>query len=425
MTFDDLNLPDYLIRSIAEYSFKEPTAVQKEAIPIILEGADIIVESRTGTGKTAAYVLPLIIRLVHSISPEEDNHIEVLVLVPTRELAIQVSTCFNEFCKYTPSPIQTLTVIGGDSIDKQIRKSIKGPNIVIATPGRLLDLLVNEDIDISKIKTFVLDEADKLFNANFNEEFNEILEYLPKERQNLLLSATLPKKIIQVCHKNLSQAQKITITPETTKEACIKQRVFEVNRDNRRALLQHLLKTEKWDNVMVFVASKKAAFNLCQKLRKEGFSVSYLNGNLDQEDRVKVLKAFKNRKFSILVSTDIAARGIDISKLSLVVNFDLPRSPLDYIHRIGRSGRAGEEGNAISFIDHDSQTHFKLIEKRAKINLPREQVEGFELEGEALPKTKGPAPVKGKRKSKKDKLRELAKKNNSKKQGESGSIWGK
>jgi len=409
MTFESLELPGYLLKALDKLSFLTPTPVQEQVIPEILEGKDLMVEAHTGTGKTAAYSIPSIKKIndLHSDSNKDDSFIYNLTLVPTRELAIQVASFYKNCSKYSPNRIQTLTVIGGEPIEQQLNALEKGVDIVVATPGRLLELLELEKINLNHIKTLILDEADKLFTIEFTEQLQLLLEQLPENRQNLLFSATLPAKILKLKDLVLNDPTSIKITPDEATIDNIEQRLIEVNSHNRRALLQHLIKTEKWENAMVFVATKRAAYNLGLKLRKAGFSVEAFHGDLDQEDRVEVLNGFKNKDYSILITTDITARGIDIAKLSAVINYDLPRSPLDYVHRIGRTGRAGEKGRTYTFIDHADKAHFKVIEKKAKIKLQPEQIEGFELTGEAPTKEKGPAPVKGKRKSKKDKLREL------------------
>jgi superfamily II DNA/RNA helicase len=406
MSFNSLNLPDYILNAIEELSFTDPTPVQECVIPEIFEGHDLMVEARTGTGKTAAYVLPNI-KLINDLLVEnKDFHILNLILVPTRELALQVTSFYTSCSKFSPQPIKIISVIGGEPIENQISALQEGVQVVVATPGRLLELLELKQIQFQDLQMLILDEADKLFSLEFTEQLELLLKQIPEQRQNLLLSATLPPKVTNFSHLILKDPKRFNITPDEATVENIQQRVIEVNRHKRRALLQHLIKTEHWENAMVFVATKRAAYNLGMKLRKANFSVDAFHGDLDQEDRVKVLNDFKNKKFTVLITTDITARGIDIRKLSAVINYDLPRSPLDYIHRIGRTGRAGEIGKSYTFIDHEDQAHFKIIEKKAGIKLEREQVDGFELTGDAPEIKKGPAPVKGKRKSKKDKLRE-------------------
>ena len=277
---------------------------------------------------------------------------------------------------------------------------------MVATPGRLLDILDKNQINLSTIDFFVVDEADKMLDLGFEEELEKILENLPKERQNLLFSATYPPKMQKIAKKITSNPIIIEIENEEPTVDLITQRAISVNLENRSALLQKILKENNFSKVLVFMANNRAADNIAAKFRKHGFKAESFHGNLEQEDRIFTLDEFKTSKIDILFSSDIASRGLHIDNISCVVNYDLPRSPADYIHRIGRSGRAGSEGLAISFITLENEEHFKLIEKRSNIQLQREEIEGFELKGVAIPKVKGSEPIKGKRKSKKDKLRE-------------------
>ena len=409
--FDSLDLPDYLLRALVDLSYELPTSVQEQAIPMVLAGHDLLVEAQTGTGKTAAFALPILKQLSERLAEKSQDGVSVLVVVPTRELAQQVATAFDSYSRYAPAKVTSISLIGGESVDRQLRGLVDGAKVVVATPGRLLDIIGRDGIDLSALHTLVLDEADKLLDLGFSEELRSLLQLLPEGRQNLLFSATLAPKIIDLGGKFLKDPIRISITREETSSQ-ISQRVIEVNRERRRPLLHHLIveAEETWQQVLVFVASKRSAHNLAAKLRGMGLSASALHGDLEQSERTKVLKQFKNKKQQVLVATDIACRGIDISELSCVVNYDLPRSPNDYVHRIGRTGRAGQSGVAISFIDHDTEAHFRLIEKRADIAVKREQIEGFIMSPrENTPDTgKGPEPVKGKKKSKKDKLREQA-----------------
>ena len=408
MSFSSLDLPEYILEALSSLSYKEPSPVQKEAIPIILDGKDLVAEAQTGTGKTAAFALPIIKKL--NELPDKKKKISVLslVLVPTRELAIQVATSFKNYSQNSPKKIKMISLIGGEKIEDQIYGLRIGVDVVVATPGRLLDIIKRGEIRLVELQHLVIDEADKMLDFGFSEELDALLEKLPKVRQNLLFSATFPPKVIALGEKFLADPVKIAIESENSTVEAISQKAIQVNRENRRPLLQKLLKEEDWDQVMVFVVSKRAARNLAEKLRRNGIQAVGFHGDLDQSERLTVMKQFKKKEFKVLVSTDIAARGIDIQKLSCVINYDLPRSPRDYVHRIGRTGRAGESGFAISFVDHETEAHFRLIEKRSGKRLGRQQVEGFELTGEAPEKVKGKPPVKGKRKSKKDKLREQA-----------------
>ena len=406
MSFNTLGLSEYILEAIADLAYDQPTPIQSLAIPEVLDEKDIIAEAQTGTGKTAAFGLPLMQQINELPDKKKKISILSLTVVPTRELAIQVATAFKAFAKHSPKKIKMISLIGGENIEDQIRGLRMGVDVVVATPGRLLDIIRRGEIRLVELDTLVLDEADKMLDLGFHDELLELLEKLPKTRQNLLFSATFPQKVLDLSEKFLTEPVRIVAPKENLTVDAVTQRVIEVDTDKRRPLLQHFLKNEDWDQIMVFVASKKAARNLAQKLTRDDIPATSLHGDLDQSQRFEALKSFKNKKVKVLVATDIASRGIDVEKLSCVVNYDLPRSPLDYVHRIGRTGRAGENGIALSFIDAESAAHFKVIEKKVSITLDREQIEGFEFTGEIPLRKKGAAPVKGKRKSKKDKLRE-------------------
>ncbi len=410
MSFKSLNLPEYLLKTLLAQAYTTPTPIQTLTIPHILEGRDVIGVAQTGTGKTAAFALPIIMQLNQTQLAASNP--QVLAIAPTRELALQVAAAFKTYAQLSPRKTRVLSVIGGEDIEKQINALHRGIEVVVATPGRLLDLLERNQICLSEIQTFVLDEADKLLNLGFADELDALLKKLPAKRQNLLFSATFSPKVEGLCARFLNDPIRVSIEGDEPTVGKITQRVFEVDAHTRRDLLQHLLSTENWNQVLVFVATKTKARNLSNKLAKSGFSAVDFHGDLTQEARNETLNGFKRQKYKILVATDIAARGIDIDKLSCVINFDLPRSPTDYVHRIGRTGRAGEPGVAISFIDHDSATHFSLIEKQADIQLEREQLEGFQLSGPAPEPPKNGPPIKGKRPSKKDRLRAAASKAN-------------
>lgn len=405
MPFSQLNLLPFLLEAIKENGYKTPTPIQKKVIPLVLEYKDIMAQAQTGSGKTASFVLPILQNIIKS-KQEGKAKIKALVLTPTRELTLQVAQTFDMFAKYSEKELKVVSIIGGESIAEQLYSIQKGCDIVVATSGRLLDVLSKKQMNLSSLDFFVLDEADKMLNEGFSKELDDILSQIPKERQNLMFSATYSQKILDIISKISTNAIKVDIEQETPTVEKITQRVIEVNKDNRSALLRTIIKEQNLNSVLVFMATKRASENLSLKFRKYGFKALSFHGDLDQEERNLTLKDFKNGVINILFSTDIAARGLDIDDISCVVNFDLPRSTSDYIHRIGRTGRAGKSGLAISFIDYEDFEHFKLIEKKCNIKLKREQIEGFELKGSAPVKQKGEAPKKGKRKSKKDKLRE-------------------
>ena len=389
MSFSSLGLPKYILRAMESVEYLEPTPIQEKSIPLIQEGNDLIAEAQTGTGKTAAFALPIIQLINRAPSRLKKLSVHTLVLTPTRELALQVAAAFRIFGQFSTRKLTISAVIGGTDIDRQVNEISRGVDVVVATPGRLLDLYDNNEICLSEVEIFVIDEGDKMLNLGFASELDEILEALPKKRQNLLFSATFPEKVTALTKRVVTNPTWIKIRETEFAIVNIHQRAIEVNRDNRGKLLRFLIQKENWEHVLVFVASRRGAGNLAGKLKKNGIEAIALHGDLNQSERVEVLERFKAKKVRVLIATDIAARGIDISKLSHVINFDLPRSPSDYTHRIGRTGRAGESGTAISFICHENQQHFGLIERRVKINLEREQIEGFFLTGPPLEKIKG------------------------------------
>jgi superfamily II DNA/RNA helicase len=405
-SFDSLSLSTHLLRAVQAQAYDVPTPIQQRAIPEVIEGHDLAGEAPTGSGKTAAFVLPILEKMSLKTTESPKPSISVLTMAPTRELALQIAASFKTLGKFAKQPPRVLSIIGGTSISDQIESLYAGVDIVVATPGRLLDLMDREIIDISQVDTLVLDEADKLLDVGFNDELTILLNAIPPKRQTLLFSATLPPKLLDLCARIMHEHKVIRIDEESTTVDTIEQRVYQVDRLQRRLLLQHLMRAESWSQTLIFVATKKASTNLANKLRVNGFRATELHGDLEQPEREFALKRFKSGKVSILVATDLAARGIDIPLLGAVVNFDLPRAPADYIHRIGRTGRAGESGIAITFVDHDTEAHLRLIEKKNKLLLTRQQVPGFELSGPPPKPTKGGPPKKGKRKSKKDKLRE-------------------
>lgn len=408
MSFSTFKLRPRIQEAIKQKGFLIPTPIQEKVIPLVLEGKDILAQAQTGSGKSASFVLP-ILELWRERKGEGKAKIKALILTPTRELCVQVAEAFESFGASLHVKPKVVSVIGGEKIGEQLYDIQQGCDIVVATSGRLLDIMSKKQIDLSRVEFFVLDEADKMLDLGFEQELNAILEALPAKRQNLLFSATYPEKVQMIASKITQNALNISIEAEAPTVECIFQRVIEVNKENHAPLLRQLLRENNWERVLVFMANKRSADNIAVKFRKHGFLAESFHGDLIQEDRSWTLKSFKERKIRLLFATDIASRGLDIDDVSCVINFDLPRSSEDYIHRIGRTGRAGKEGVAISFIDHADKAHFALIEKRCALKLDKEQIQGFELTGEALKKEKGGAPMKGKRKSKKDKLREAQK----------------
>ncbi|MDD2266240.1 DEAD/DEAH box helicase [Sulfuricurvum sp.] len=413
MPFSTLGLSSPIQRALKESGFVHPTPIQEKVIPLVKSGHDIMARAQTGSGKSASFILP-ILELWSARVGEGKAKIKALILTPTRELTLQVAEAFETFGAFLPKKPKVVSVIGGESIGDQLYAIQQGCDILVATSGRLLDVVKKKQMNLSHLDFFVLDEADKMLDLGFAEELELILKEIPAQRQNLLFSATYPPKMVAIASNITQNPVEVTLDYEEPTVLSITQRVIEVNHENRGPLLRHLLKTEKWEQVLVFMANKRAADNIAMKFKKYGFLADSFHGDLIQEDRTYTLNQFKAKKIRILFATDIAARGLDIDDITCVVNFDLPRSPADYIHRIGRTARAGKSGIAVSFISYEDMDHFKLIEKRSNIKLDREQIEGFELQGTPPPKVRGPEPVKGKGKSKKDKLREQAEKSGKK-----------
>ena len=409
MSFKTLGLSKQILKAIRENGFTNPTPIQTQVIPLILKGEDIMARAQTGTGKSAGFILPLIQSLseIKSKETQKKAKIRILVLTPTRELTLQIAQGFDTFSKTAPKSIKTVSLIGGEKIGEQLYDIQQGCDILVATSGRFIDVLSKKQMSLENLEFLVLDEADKMLDLGFAEELDSILSSIPDKRQNLLFSATYPKKMLAIASRISKEAIEVSVDGEEATVENIVQRVIQVNIENRSPLLRHLIKEEKLGQVLVFMANKRATDNIAMKFKKHGLNAQSFHGDLDQEERNLTLQEFKDKKINILFTTDLISRGLHIDDIDCVMNFDLPRSPTDYIHRIGRTARAGKSGLAISFIDQESEAHFKLIEKRADIRLPRENIENFELIGEAPKKVKGPAPVKGKKKSKKDKLREL------------------
>ncbi len=405
MQFNTFNLNSNIQKSLDENKYISTTQIQEKVIPLVLENKDLMAKAQTGSGKTASFVLPILEKWLGYNHPKKAK-ITTLVLAPTRELTLQVANTFEIFSKNLNKKPKIVSVIGGASIGDQLLDIQKGCDIVVATAGRLLDIINKKQIDLSTLEFFVLDEADKMLDLGFSDELDEILKELPENRQNLLFSATYPQKMLDIASKITTSAVKVEQEEEAPTVEKIKQRAIRVNSENRGPLLRHLIQSNDWPLVLVFMANKRASDNIAAKFRKHGIEAESFHGDLIQEERVETLEDFKAKKINVLFATDIAARGLHIDDITCVINFDLPRATADYVHRIGRTGRAGKDGLAISFITNENSEHFKLIEKRCKISLEKEVLEGFEPTGKAPVKQKGAQPVKGKRKSKKDKLRE-------------------
>ncbi len=406
-SFTKLNLSQELLNSIEKNNYKKATPIQIEVIPKVLAKEDILAQAQTGSGKTASFVLPILEDFLQTQKETTKPKITTLILAPTRDLTIQISKSFSSFSKHLSIKPKVVTIIGGADISSQLLGVQKGCDIVVATLGRLLDIIDKKQINLSHLKYFILDEADKMLDLGFLQEIDTILTTLPQNRQNLLFSATYPPKVLDIVQKITTKANLISIEQSQPIVQNITQRVIEVNNENKKALLQHLLKTNNWKKVLIFSSTKRSCDNLAFKFRKDGFNAESFHGDLEQDERNFTLKDFKTNEIDILFATDIASRGLHIDSISCVVNYTLPRSTDDYIHRIGRTARAGKDGIAITFVSLEDFEHFKLIEKRCKLDIQKEQIKGYELTGIPIAKQKGQPPIKGKRKSKKDKLREL------------------
>ena len=374
MSFKNLGLSDELLNTIQKEGYSEATPVQERAIPLINKGMDILGGAQTGTGKTAAFALPILNRLQQSKSKKRT--VRALILTPTRELAAQVNNSFRTYG--IALPFKTIEIFGGVSMRPQKSKLKKGVDIVVATPGRLLDHLSQNTIDLSGVEVFVLDEADRMLDMGFKRDIEKVIKQLPKRRQNLLFSATFPKEIQRLASKLLNSPKKIQVASENSTAENVKQTVYPVDQSRKRELLIHSIKENNWFQVLVFIKTKRAADKLTRQLNKKRILSDTIHGNKTQAARTKALDNFKKGKVQVLVATDVAARGIDIDLLPVVINFNLPMVAEDYIHRIGRTARAGKEGEAISLVCADEFNLLSDIERLLKFRIPREEIEGFE-----------------------------------------------
>jgi superfamily II DNA/RNA helicase len=416
MPFSALGLSPTLLRALADQGFDTPTPVQAQAIALVLAGRDVLVSAETGSGKTLAFCLPLLQTLAENQAPPagRQRRVRALILVPTRELAVQIGEVARVLARHEAQQVKVTVVFGGVSINPQMMGLRGGADIVVSTPGRLLDLIEHNALELSAVQTLVLDEADRLLDLGFEQELQRILALLPVRRQNLFFSATLPPSVLALAAGLLNNPARVDVAPVVLDIAAIAQQVIEVDTPRRTQLLRHLIAQRGWSRVLVFVATKHAAEMVADKLRKAGLTAEPFHGELSQGKRTQVLLDFKNSELKVVVATDVAARGLDVAQLPVVVNYDLPRSAVDYVHRIGRTGRAGEPGLAVSFVSAATQAHWRLIEKRQGLSVAREQVPGFEPT-EVVPVLaatqsrsatgESTGGVKGKRPSKKDKLR--------------------
>ena len=376
MSFSSLGLSPELLRAVGDSNYDAPTPIQEQTIPAVLKGRDVWACAQTGSGKTAAFALPV---LQNTLSLDRDTPLRVrtLILVPTRELAAQVGEATQRFAGYLRQPLKVITVFGGVSVNPQMMALRGGADIVIATPGRLLDLVDQNALRLADATTLVLDEADRLLDLGFADELASILERLPWRRQTLLFSATFPPAVRALAERLLRDPIRIDVPATAATKPDILQRSILVDTARRTQLLRHLIEQHGWTRTLVFVATKYSTGHVAEKLRRAGIPAAALSGDLSQGARTKALADFKAARVKVLIATDVAARGIDIAQLAAVVNYDLPRSTTDYVHRIGRTGRAGNSGVAVSFVPDSAEQHFRLIEKRQGLRVPRETIAGF------------------------------------------------
>jgi len=379
MTFSSLGLSPELTEALANLKYSKPYPIQQQAIPAILNGKDVLGIAQTGSGKTASYVLPILMNL-QDATAHKNRHVNVLVLVPTRELAQQVSGVFYMLGKDLPTRIKTMAVYGGVSINPQMM-GMNGVNVLVATPGRLLELTESNAVHLSDIDTLVLDEADKMLNLGFQDEMERILALLPNKRQNLLFSATLNDDISAIDRLVLHNPLVINIEPEQDYIDLIDQVGYFVAEENKGPLLRYIIKSQDLQQVLVFASSTFRADSIADKLRKNGINASAIHSKKSQSARNEALYKFKEGKIRVLVATDLMSRGIDIQFLPHVINYELPRSPKDYLHRIGRTGRAENPGTAISLVSPDEQHHFKIIQKKMGKPVTMIDSEGINLRG--------------------------------------------
>jgi len=377
MSFESLGLRSELLRAVSEKGYSEPTPIQRQAIPLILEGRDIMGGAQTGTGKTAGFTLPLLQRLMASAIPEKGRRpIRTLVLTPTRELAAQVAASVLSYGKYLP--LRSTVIYGGVSINPQKDRLRHGVDILVATPGRLLDHVSQNTVNLSKVDILVLDEADRMLDMGFIHDIRKVLALLPRQKQTLLFSATFPDEIKRLASDLLKSPALIEVSRRNTAPELVTQIVHPVNNGQKRQLLSYLIGSKNWKQVLVFTRTKHGANRLAEQLNDDGLTTTAIHGNKTQGARTRALADFKSGKVRVLVATDIAARGLDINQLPHVVNFELPHVPEDYVHRIGRTGRAGNEGEAMSLVCVDELGLLKDIERLINRDIPKVVIGGFE-----------------------------------------------
>lgn len=366
MRFEELNIIAPILKALKEENYTEPTSIQEQAIPLLLKKNDIMASAQTGTGKTAAFAIPILQHLENGNS--NSRKIKALVLTPTRELAIQIGESFSTYGKYTT--IKNTVIFGGVNQNKQTNAIKNGVDVLIATPGRLLDLMNQGFINLKDIQYFVLDEADRMLDMGFIHDIRKVIAVLPTKRQSLFFSATMPDVIVELSRKILNNPKKIAVTPVSSTAETIQQYLYYTNKSDKKDLLLHILKDPKMDQVLLFDRTKHGADRIVRDLKKNNISAAAIHGDKAQNQRQKALSQFKDKEIHVLVATDIAARGIDIDKLQYVINYDIPNIAETYVHRIGRSGRAGEAGVSISLCEPEENDYLKDIEKLIKQKIP-------------------------------------------------------
>ncbi|MGF1715474.1 DEAD/DEAH box helicase [Photobacterium chitinilyticum] len=375
MPFSKLGLSDPIVKAVTELGYETPTPIQEKAIPVILTGKNLIAAAQTGTGKTASFVLPIIQMLSEEQRTVRRKRIRALILVPTRELVVQVENNVAQYSKHLA--LNSLAMYGGVDARQQKQQLIEGVDILVATPGRLLDMYSQRAVHFDELDILVLDEADRMLDMGFIEDINKIIERLPLERQNLLFSATLSKQVRILAKTAIDSPVEISVSPDSATTPQIDQWLITVDKDKKSALLSHLIKENQWDQALIFIETKHGAAKLVSQLEKRGINAEAFHSGRSQEVRAQLLADFKSGKLNLLVATGVAARGIDIDNLTRVVNYDLPFPADDYVHRIGRTGRAGASGEAVSFVSKDDFKNLCMIESRLGHLITRKEVEGF------------------------------------------------
>tara|TARA_X000000368_G_scaffold418442_1_gene418093 strand:- start:1848 stop:3104 length:1257 start_codon:yes stop_codon:yes gene_type:complete len=393
MRFEDLHLHASLLKAVKDKNYTHPTAIQKKAIPLILNKNDVLGSAQTGTGKTAAFALPILHHLIHE---RKNNKIRALVVTPTRELAIQIGENFTDYSKY--NSIKNTVIFGGVKQGSQTNELTKGVEILIATPGRLLDLMGQGFISLEDVAYFVLDEADRMLDMGFIHDIRKILNNLPTERQSLFFSATMPKNILDLSSQILKAPKNISVSPVSSTAETIKQYIYYTNKSDKKDLLLHILADKKINQLLLFSRTKHGSDRIVRNLRKKNIKASAIHGDKTQGQRQKALQSFKDYQIRVLVATDIAARGIDIDKLSFVLNYDIPNESETYVHRIGRCGRAGEKGVAISICEPEENAYIRSIKK-----LIQKEIET--VQSHPFPQTEKPMDAQQKKEFEKEKKR--------------------